>query len=46
MTGEESTAQVRARAERTHTMHERLFLAAENDLGAVLTHLDEVSPAC
>ena len=44
VTGEESTAQVRARAERTHTMHSELFLAAENDLGAVITHLDEVKP--
>ncbi|HTZ43100.1 MAG TPA: DNA repair protein RadA [Jatrophihabitans sp.] len=44
VTGEESTAQVRARAERTHTMHPELYLAAENDLGAVLTHLDEVKP--
>ncbi|HEX8096298.1 DNA repair protein RadA [Jatrophihabitans sp.] len=44
VTGEESTSQVRARAERTHTMHSQLFLAAENDLGAVLTHLDEVKP--
>jgi len=44
ITGEESTAQVRARAERTHTMHSDLFLAAENDLGAVLSHLDEVKP--
>jgi DNA repair protein RadA/Sms len=44
ITGEESTSQVRARAERTHTMHSQLFLAAENDLGAVLAHLDEVKP--
>ncbi len=44
VTGEESTSQVRARAERTHTMHSQLFLAAENDLGAVLAHLDEVKP--
>jgi DNA repair protein RadA/Sms len=44
ITGEESTAQVRARADRTHTMHPELYLAAENDLGAVLTHLDEVKP--
>lgn len=44
VTGEESTSQVRARAERTHTMHAELFLAAENDLGAVLSHLDEVKP--
>ncbi|MDQ2837754.1 MAG: DNA repair protein RadA [Actinomycetota bacterium] len=44
VTGEESTSQVRSRAERTHTMHADLFLAAENDLGAVLTHLDAVKP--
>ncbi|WP_347343738.1 DNA repair protein RadA [Jatrophihabitans telluris] len=44
ITGEESTAQVRARAQRTHTMHEDFFLAAENDLGAVIAHLDEVKP--
>jgi DNA repair protein RadA/Sms len=44
ITGEESTSQVRARADRTHTMHPELFLAAENDLGAVLSHLDAVKP--
>src|SRR3954451_1210943 len=44
VTGEESTAQVRARADRTHTMHSELYLAAENDLGAVLAYLDEVKP--
>ena len=44
ITGEESTAQVRARAERTHTMHQDFYLAAENDLGAVLSHLDAVKP--
>jgi DNA repair protein RadA/Sms len=44
VTGEESTAQVRMRAERTKTVHDQLFLAAENDLGAVLTHLDQVEP--
>lgn len=44
VTGEESTAQVRARAHRTHTVHDQFFLAAENDLGAVLAHLDTVQP--
>ena len=44
VTGEESTSQVRSRAARTHTMHDQLFLAAENDLGAVLAHLDAVKP--
>ncbi|HJQ44224.1 MAG TPA: ATPase domain-containing protein, partial [Jatrophihabitantaceae bacterium] len=44
VTGEESVAQVRLRAERTGSVHPDLFLAAENDLGAVLTHVDEVRP--
>lgn len=44
VTGEESTAQVRLRAERTGSVHDQLFLAAENDLGAVLTHIDQVDP--
>lgn len=45
VTGEESTAQVRLRAERTGNLHPRLFLAAENDLGALLTHVEDVRPA-
>jgi DNA repair protein RadA/Sms len=44
ISGEESTSQVRLRAERLGTLHERLYLAAENDLGAVLGHLDAVRP--
>ena len=44
VTGEESTAQVRMRAERTDAVHDQLYLAAENDLGAVLTHVDQVEP--
>jgi DNA repair protein RadA/Sms len=44
VTGEESAAQVRLRAERTGNVHPGLFLAAENDLGAVLTHIDNVGP--
>ena len=44
ITGEESTAQVRLRAERTNSLDDNLFLAAENDLSAVLTHIDTVSP--
>jgi DNA repair protein RadA/Sms len=44
VTGEESPAQVRLRAERTGAVHERLYLAAENSLGALLTHVDEVAP--
>ena len=44
VTGEESPAQVRLRAERTGNVHPGLFLAAENDLGALLTHVDDVRP--
>ncbi|MGN6606073.1 MAG: DNA repair protein RadA [Jatrophihabitans sp.] len=44
VTGEESTAQVRLRAERTGSLHPELYLAAENDLAAVLTHVDTVGP--
>jgi DNA repair protein RadA/Sms len=44
VTGEESAAQVRLRADRTGALHPQLYLAAETDLGAVLTHLDAVNP--
>ncbi len=44
VTGEESTAQVRLRAERTGALADELFLAAENDLGAILTHIDTLDP--
>jgi DNA repair protein RadA/Sms len=41
---EESTAQVRLRAERTGALHDELFLAAETDLATILGHVDEVDP--
>jgi DNA repair protein RadA/Sms len=44
VSGEESAAQVRLRAERIGALHERLYLAAETDLSAVLGHLDDVRP--
>jgi len=44
VTGEESAAQVRLRAERTNAVHPRLYLAAETDLGALLGHVDAVAP--
>ena len=44
ITGEESASQVRLRADRTGGVHELLYVAAETDLGAVLTHLEEVRP--
>src|SRR6185436_19155099 len=40
----ESVSQVRLRAERLGALHERLYLAAESDLSAVLGHLDAVRP--
>jgi DNA repair protein RadA/Sms len=44
VSGEESVSQVRLRAERIGALDERLYLAAETDLGAVLGHLDTVKP--
>ncbi|GAB3596055.1 DNA repair protein RadA [Angustibacter peucedani] len=44
VTGEESAAQVRLRAERIEAMARTLYLAAETDLGAVLGHVDQVQP--
>ena len=44
VSGEESVSQVRLRAERLGALHERLFLASESDLAAVLGHLDAVRP--
>ena len=41
---EESTAQVRLRAERTGALHDDLYLAAEVDLATILGHVDEVRP--
>ena len=44
VTGEESAAQVRLRAERIGALAPELYLAAETDLGAVLGHIDVVQP--
>ncbi len=44
VTGEESAAQVRLRAERTGNLSPGLFLAAENDLGALLSHVEDIRP--
>jgi len=45
VTGEESTAQVRLRAGRIGALREELWLAAETDLDAVLSHVEQVRPA-
>lgn len=44
VTGEESAAQVRLRAERTGNLAEELYLAAETDLAALIGHVDAVRP--
>ncbi|MFI5905910.1 DNA repair protein RadA [Dactylosporangium sp. NPDC051541] len=44
VSGEESTSQVRLRAERIGALHDKLYLASESDLSAVLGHLDAVKP--
>ena len=45
VTGEESTAQVRQRADRIGAITGNLFLAAETDLAALLAHVEAVDPA-
>jgi DNA repair protein RadA/Sms len=44
VTGEESAAQVRVRAERIGALRPRLLLAAETDLATVLGHVESVAP--
>jgi DNA repair protein RadA/Sms len=44
VSGEESAAQVRLRAERIGALHEQLYLAAETELSAVLAHVEDVAP--
>ena len=44
VSGEESASQVRLRADRTGGVHDELYIAAETDLSAVLTHIEQVRP--
>lgn len=44
VSGEESAAQIRLRADRVGALSEELFLAAESDLAAVLGHIQSVQP--
>jgi DNA repair protein RadA/Sms len=44
VTGEESAAQVRLRADRIGAVSENLFLAAETDLDAIVSHVESVRP--
>ncbi|MFJ5230710.1 DNA repair protein RadA [Kitasatospora sp. NPDC088391] len=45
VTGEESAGQVRLRADRINALSDHLYLAAEQDLGAVLGHIEAVNPS-
>ncbi len=44
ITGEESAAQVRLRADRVGALEATLYLAAETDLGAVAEHVETIDP--
>ncbi len=44
VTGEESAAQVRLRADRIGAVHDNLYLAAETDLDAIIAHVGSVQP--
>lgn len=44
ISGEESASQVRLRAERIGAVDPLLWIASENDLGAVISHIDSVQP--
>lgn len=45
VSAEESTAQVRLRAERTGALHDELYLASETDLATLIGHIDDVEPS-
>lgn len=44
VSGEESTGQIKLRADRTGALSDNLFLAAENDLATVLGQIEHLSP--
>jgi DNA repair protein RadA/Sms len=45
VSGEETLSQIRLRAERLGVSGEGLYLLAETDLGAILTHLEQLAPS-
>ncbi|QPK81556.1 DNA repair protein RadA [Schaalia sp. ZJ405] len=45
ITGEESSSQVKSRADRIGALSDRLFLADDNDLGSILGHIDATHPS-
>lgn len=44
LSGEESSGQIRLRAERTGCSHDEIYLAAESDLHTILGHIEAVRP--
>jgi DNA repair protein RadA/Sms len=44
VSGEESAGQIRMRADRTGCSHDEVYLSAESDLDAVLSHVEAVRP--
>ena len=44
ISGEESTGQIRMRADRTGCSHDEVYLSAESNLDAVLAHIEAVRP--
>ncbi|WP_026536419.1 DNA repair protein RadA [Arthrobacter sp. H14] len=44
VTGEESAAQVKLRADRIHATADTLYLTAESDLGTALGHVEQLKP--
>ncbi len=44
ITGEESTAQVKLRADRLNVSSENIFLVAENNLNVILEHIKKIKP--
>ena len=44
VSAEESTAQVRLRAERTGALHDELYIASETDLATLVGQIDQVAP--
>ncbi len=45
VSGEESSGQIRMRAERTGCAHDEVYLAAESDVQTVLGHIEAVNPS-
>ena len=45
ITGEESAAQVKLRADRIGAIAETLYLTSETDLGTALAHIEQIDPA-